>query len=135
MYGVTDRQVKNAIAELRQVQQHGPGRLSTLRACGRPPGSDGGGDHSPQFGNVIVARRQKVRHPSPAQALEALSDGLFMYAPISGCSKRGVAAVGLRDNEDRNAVLICAAHFGRLRQMPINQLAQLERVLLANFTC
>jgi hypothetical protein len=40
---------------------------------------------------------------------------------------------GLRGEDDENDVLVCRAHFGRLRRMPERELDQLERVLVRAF--
>jgi hypothetical protein len=56
------------------------------------------------------------------------------YAPTgSACSGR-LGHVGLRNNDDMNTVLVCSAHFGRLRTMEARELARLERILLETFT-
>jgi hypothetical protein len=56
-----------------------------------------------------------------------------MYAPLSNCSTGGIASVGLRSEHDRHAVLVCKAHYGRLRKMPVPELARLEEALVRAF--
>lgn len=76
--------------------------------------------------------RSQRGHPTPRQAYDALSVGQCMYAPISVCA--GPARiVGLRDEDDVNDVLVCRAHYGRLRTMPRRQLDLLERALVRAF--
>jgi hypothetical protein len=72
------------------------------------------------------------RHPTPEQAVEALRESRCLYSPVSSC--RGMpASEGLRDVDDASAVLVCGAHYGRLRQMPPKDLDRLERVLRKAF--
>jgi hypothetical protein len=52
-----------------------------------------------------------------------------MYRPLSNCSSPPNPR-GLRHNEDTNHILVCGAHFGRLRRMPTDELDRLEHVLL-----
>ncbi len=75
------------------------------------------------------------RHPTAEQALDALSQGRCMYAATgSACSGSGkLEHAGLRSNEDANNVLVCGAHYGRLRQFPLRELNLLERVLVEAF--
>ena len=75
---------------------------------------------------------KRAKHPTPEQALHALSDGRCMYALISPCSGRP-SAVGLRDESDINDVLVCKAHYGRLRKLDGYELEKLERVLVEAF--
>jgi hypothetical protein len=76
--------------------------------------------------------KQTARHPTPAQAFSALSEGVCLYAPLSNCTG-GPASVGLRSEEDRHAVLVCKAHYGRLRKMPQPELERLEVALVRAF--
>ncbi len=55
-----------------------------------------------------------------------------MYAAISTCSG-SADAVGLRDEHDRNDVLVCRAHYGRLRKLREHKLDALERFLVPAF--
>jgi hypothetical protein len=41
--------------------------------------------------------------------------------------------VALRSEEDRHAVLVCKAHYGRLRKMPQPELERLEVALVRAF--
>jgi hypothetical protein len=77
-------------------------------------------------------RRRSRRHPTPRQAFDALSQGVCMYAPISTCSGPAFHE-GLRGDDDVNDVLVCKAHFGRLRRMPARDLDRLERTLVRAF--
>jgi hypothetical protein len=77
-------------------------------------------------------RPRSSRHPTPDVALDALSDARCMYSPLSKCSG-STASVGLRDNDDVSAVLVCKAHYGRLRRMQPRDLDRLERVLREAF--
>jgi hypothetical protein len=81
-------------------------------------------------------RRQKQsrRHPSPEQALEALRESRCLYSPVSSCSG-APASVGLRNVDDESAILVCGAHYGRLRRMPPRDLDRLEYVLREAFGC
>jgi hypothetical protein len=84
-------------------------------------------------GLLLSSRLGRPRnHPTPAQAVEALSQGACLYAPISSCSG-DPSPVGLRDNEDEGAVLVCKAHFGRLRKLDRRSLDKLERHLVDAF--
>ena len=58
-----------------------------------------------------------------------------MYAATgAACSESGkLKHAGLRSNEDANNVLVCGAHYGRLRQFPLRELNLLERVLVEAF--
>jgi hypothetical protein len=68
-------------------------------------------------------------HPSNAEAAEALLAGDCMYRLCSAkCSPR-LRSVGLRDNDDSDVVLVCSGHYGRLRQMPPDELDDLARAL------
>jgi hypothetical protein len=77
-------------------------------------------------------QKQSRRHPHPDQARDALENGRCLYSPISTCSG-SPGQVGLHDNEDVAVVLVCKAHFGRLRRMPARDLDRLERVLRKAF--
>jgi hypothetical protein len=48
------------------------------------------------------------------------------------CSPR-LRSVGLRDNDDLDVVLVCSGHYGRLRQMPPDELEELARALHSVF--
>jgi hypothetical protein len=52
-----------------------------------------------------------------------------MYSPLSKCSGP-LRSAGLRDDDYFYAVIVCRAHYGRLRQMPEGDLDELEHVLL-----
>jgi hypothetical protein len=39
-------------------------------------------------------------------------------------------SVGLRDDDDTHAVIVCRAHYGRLRRIPTRDLDRIEQVLL-----
>lgn len=73
-----------------------------------------------------------TRHPTPAEAFAALSERDCLYSPVSACSG-GTRSAGLRDANDDNVVLVCRAHFGRLRQLTDRELAQLEQHLVVRF--
>jgi hypothetical protein len=70
--------------------------------------------------------------PTPAQAVEALREGQCMFAPVSPCSG-GLRSIGLRHNENENALLVCKAHFGRLRKLSKPRLNMLEAHLFREF--
>ena len=72
------------------------------------------------------------KHLTGEQAAEALAQGRCMYAALSTCSG-GPASVGLADNEDNDAVLVCKAHFGRLRQLEGRELERLRAELHSVF--
>jgi hypothetical protein len=55
-----------------------------------------------------------------------------MYSGISGCSG-AAGAVGLRREDDKNDVLCCRAHYGRLRRLKEHELRQLEKTLVPAF--
>ncbi len=78
------------------------------------------------------APRRAQKHPTPDQAYDALSEGLCMYAPVSKCSGRP-KAVGLRHNLDDSEVLVCNAHYGRLRKLDERRLDELEYYLKRAF--
>ena len=81
-------------------------------------------------------KRQPVRphgltargHPTPAQAFDALNDARCMYAAISTCSGKP-RSTGLRAEGDTSDVLVCKAHYGRLRKLPARDAERLEREL------
>jgi hypothetical protein len=77
--------------------------------------------------------RRAPRHPTPQQAFEALSAGRCLYEPTGSACSGGVRSTGLRDADDISAVLVCRAHYGRLRQLHGRELDQLERYLVAGF--
>jgi len=81
---------------------------------------------------MLGTLRSRQSHPTPEQALDALRQGLCMYALGSKCSGSPMS-VGLRDPDDVNAVLCCKAHYGRLRKIDSRSLSNLERVLLVAF--
>ena len=72
------------------------------------------------------------RHPTPAQAYDALSLGACMYAGLTKCSSEPFL-VGLRHWDDENDVLACKAHIGRLRELDGRRLDELERDLTRAF--
>jgi hypothetical protein len=81
----------------------------------------------------LFRRRRRARqHPTPDMALDALSEGMCLYRPVSSCSSPP-RSVGLRDENDNHAILVCKAHYWRLRHMPPRDLDRLERVLLEAF--
>ena len=77
-------------------------------------------------------RRRSQRHPTPAEAYEALAQAQCMYAAHAVCSGP-TSAVGLRGPDDTNDVLVCRAHFGRLRSVRKRDLDELERYLVRAF--
>jgi hypothetical protein len=81
---------------------------------------------------MLEALRSGQGHPTPEQAIDALRQGLCMYALRSKCSGPPMS-VGLRDSDDANAILCCKAHYGRLRKLNSRSLSNLERVLLVAF--
>jgi hypothetical protein len=72
-------------------------------------------------------------HPTREAALEALREGRCLYAPTGSPCSGPPISVGLRHEEDANAVLSCKAHYGRLRRMDARTLDRLERHLLQSF--
>jgi hypothetical protein len=78
-------------------------------------------------------RRGSRKHPTPQQAYAALSEAACLYAGISNCSG-SPARVGLRGEDDGNDVLVCKAHYGRLRKMNDRELKRLERDLVRAFS-
>lgn len=74
------------------------------------------------------------RHPTPAQAAGALAQGSCMYAPTRSACSGQPGHVGLRTADDTNTILVCGAHYGRLRKIPARDLDRLERTLLDAFT-
>jgi hypothetical protein len=84
-------------------------------------------------GLLLSSRLGRPRnHPTPAQAVEALSQGCCLYASLGPCSG-DPSPVGLRDNDDEGAVLVCKAHYGRLRKLDERSLDKLERHLVEAF--
>jgi hypothetical protein len=81
---------------------------------------------------MLGTLRSRQSHPTPEEALDALRQGLCMYALRSKCSGPPMS-VGLRDSDDVNAILCCQAHVGRLRKLDRRALSELERVLLVAF--
>ena len=82
----------------------------------------------------VLRRSARAGDPSPAEAFEALSQGLCLYArPERACSPR-VRAVGLRHEFDGSDVLVCSGHYGRLRRLEGRRLDELERVLTEAFS-
>jgi hypothetical protein len=80
----------------------------------------------------MLGLRRRSSHPTPAQAYEALSQRLCLYAPVSECSGQPMP-VGLRDAWDVNDVLACEAHVGQLRKLDERRKAELERFLTKAF--
>jgi hypothetical protein len=80
----------------------------------------------------MFGRRRAPKHPTPQQAYEALSGAFCMYAPVSKCSGPP-RAVGLRHDLDDSDVLVCGAHFGRLRKLDERSLDELEHSLKRAF--
>jgi hypothetical protein len=78
-------------------------------------------------------RRSRSGQPTPQEAFDALSQGFCMYAPISSCSD-GLIHAGLRNDDDVNDVLVCRAHYGRLRKLKEPDLRDLERTVVAAFS-
>jgi hypothetical protein len=72
------------------------------------------------------------RHPTPRQAYDALSQGCCLYAPVTRCSGPLFAA-GLRSDDDDADVLVCRAHYGRLRAAKPGELDTLHRKLVKAF--
>jgi hypothetical protein len=77
-------------------------------------------------------RKRSRRHPTPEQALVALEAGHCMYSPLSKWTGHPTST-GLRGDEDINSVLVCKAHYGRLRKLEPRAADKLERVLLEAF--
>jgi hypothetical protein len=71
-------------------------------------------------------------HPTPKQAFAALEEGHCLYAPVNACSGRP-RAVGLRHDYDSSDVLVCKAHYGRLRKLDAHSLDELEGFLKRAF--
>lgn len=71
------------------------------------------------------------RHPTPVQAAEALLEKRCLYEPVSTCAgpprKESLRVDGADD------ILVCKAHYGRLRRMPERELEKLERKLRSVF--
>lgn len=65
--------------------------------------------------DFLRTQRSPVR-PSPEEAFEALAASRCMYATVNACSGP-LRSVGLRGDDDGSAVLVCKAHFGRLRRL------------------
>jgi hypothetical protein len=80
----------------------------------------------------LRCRRRSRQHPTPEQAFDALSQGFYMYSPISKCSGTAVST-GFSDDWDETVVLVCRAHYGRLRKMDARTLRKLERQLRKAF--
>jgi hypothetical protein len=77
-------------------------------------------------------RRGPRQHPTPQQAYDALAVGGCLYSPISKCS--GPPRItGLAHEWDENDVLVCKAHYGRLRKIDERTLRNLERHLRKAF--
>jgi hypothetical protein len=78
--------------------------------------------------------KPRRKHPNSAEAAEALLDGRCLYSQISMCSgRRKVRAVGLRNQEDEDTVLVCGAHYARQRKIPDRDLEKLRRDLRSVF--
>ena len=72
------------------------------------------------------------QHPTGEQAAQSLRQGECLYAAVSVCSGRA-GSVGLAREDDVDAVLVCKAHFGRLRRIGEVELARLRRHLHSAF--
>jgi hypothetical protein len=81
---------------------------------------------------LLRRHKRSRRHPTPEQALYALEAGRCMYSPLTKCSGPPLQ-VGLRNWDDKNEVLVCKAHIGRLRKLDARSVNKLERVLLEAF--
>ena len=78
-------------------------------------------------------RKTRSGHPTPDAAYLALAEGRCMYANVTACSGP-MRSAGLRGNDDNNNVLVCRAHYGRLRKLHPHELNRLERHLVRAFT-
>ena len=78
---------------------------------------------------LSLGRRSRL---SPQDAARALAAGQCLYAEVSSCSGPA-ASNGLRHEDDHSAVLVCRAHYGRLRRANPDDLDELERYLRAAF--
>jgi hypothetical protein len=75
-------------------------------------------------------RGDSTAGPEGAQTVTRGED--CMYAPVSECS--GPArATGFRNDEDVKDVLVCRAHYGRLRKLNGRDADELEQYLLRAF--
>lgn len=73
-------------------------------------------------------RKRSRRQPTASEAFQQLNEARCMYAGISDCSGRpGHADLG------DSAVLVCKAHYGRLRRLDPRAAADLERQLTKAF--
>jgi hypothetical protein len=79
-----------------------------------------------------AASPQSRQHPTAAQAFAALSEGRCMYALVNRCSGPP-RPVGFGAEKDESAVLVCGAHYGRLRKLDARAAAELERYLSRAF--
>ena len=70
--------------------------------------------------------------PTPEQAFEALSEGRCMFSPANACSG-SVALFGIRGDDDGDDLLVCRAHFGRLRRLDESALETYGRHLARAF--
>ena len=82
---------------------------------------------------LLRRRKPSPRHPTPQHAYDALSEGHCLYASVNACSGPP-RREGLRDKDDPHEILVCKAHFGRLRTMPPREFGELERHLVRAFT-
>jgi hypothetical protein len=79
-----------------------------------------------------LRRKWPAGHPNREQAHEALRAGRCMYSPINSCSGKTRTA-GLRHNDDVSSVLVCKAHFGKLRRLDPDDAERLDRELRKAF--
>jgi hypothetical protein len=79
-----------------------------------------------------LRRKWPAGHPNAEQAHAALRAGRCMYSPINSCSG-GIRSTGLRGNDDASAVLVCRAHFGKLRRLKPDDAERLDRELRKAF--
>jgi hypothetical protein len=80
----------------------------------------------------LLRRRPSGKHPTLEQVFAALVNGCCMYSPISNCSSRP-RSVGPRSDDDSKCVLVCKAHYGRLRKLEPRVAAELDRYLTRAF--
>lgn len=82
----------------------------------------------------LRSRRHSRLRPTPEQAFEALAAGECMFSPATKCSGP-LRTAGLRDEDDMHDVLVCRAHYGKLRRLDAGALEtygrQLERAFAA----
>jgi hypothetical protein len=80
-----------------------------------------------------LRRRKRSRQdPTAAQAFEQLVEGRCLYAGLTKCSG-SLRSVELRE-DGAGCVLVCRAHYGRLRKLSDRDAAKLERELRKAFS-